>query len=322
MSRPLRLEYANAHYHVMNRGRGRQGIFHGPAYYQAFLTCLEEAHQRFRLQILAYCLMGNHYHLLLKTPEGNLSRNMRHINGHYTQRYNRLKKTDGPLFRGRYKAILIDADSYLLQVSRYIHRNPIETKKPLVAKLEAYPWSSYRSYLNQATSPGWLAREEVLSMLNSQRRFQAYRNYVEQGIDETTHNFYGLKTLPGVWGDKTFVQQAYKKLDIQNNEISLSTFKARPSMEQVIEYVARRYQCPEENIRYTARGKGRKNRARWIAMYLCQELCGETLSRIADVFNVGHYSTVSQTIGRLKREIAEDKRLMKQVNMLSQDLTP
>jgi len=105
MSRPLRIEYEDAIYHVMNRGRLRQKIYPGDEYYSAFLQCLS---------ILSYCLMGNHYHLLVKTPRGNISRAMRHINGLYTQRYNRLKHTDGVLFRGRYKAILIDASSYLL----------------------------------------------------------------------------------------------------------------------------------------------------------------------------------------------------------------
>ena len=92
MVRPLRIEYDDAVYHVMNRGRGRVLIFHGEAYYQAYLRCIEEADQRFGSQCLAYCLMGNHYHLLIKTPRGNLSRIMRHIDGLYTQRYNRLKK--------------------------------------------------------------------------------------------------------------------------------------------------------------------------------------------------------------------------------------
>ena len=112
----------------MNRGRGRRWIFHGDAYYEAFLGTLEEAHDRHDARIHAYCLMGNHYHLLIETPLANLDRIMRHINGLYTQRYNRLKRTDGPLFRGRYKSILVDETAYLLQVSRYIHRNPIEVK--------------------------------------------------------------------------------------------------------------------------------------------------------------------------------------------------
>ena len=128
MPRPLRIEYENAYYHVMNRGRGRQRIFHDKNYFEAFLKTLEEAHQRFGIEILCYCLMSNHYHLLVKTPEANLGRAMRHINGLYTQRYNRLKQTDGSLFRGRYKAILVEEDSYQLQLSRYIHRNPIGAK--------------------------------------------------------------------------------------------------------------------------------------------------------------------------------------------------
>ena len=122
MPRPVRIQYEDGLYHVMNRGRARQKIFHGPAYYSTFLQTLEEAHNRFDAQIHAYCLMGNHYHLLMGAPRANLDRIMRHVNGVYTQRYNRLKRTDGLLFRGGYKAILVDEDAYLLQVGRYIHR--------------------------------------------------------------------------------------------------------------------------------------------------------------------------------------------------------
>jgi len=122
MPRPQRIEYENAFYHVMNRGRGKQIVFHSDEYYLSFLTLLAETRQRFGCVIHAYCLMANHYHLLIETPRANLSRIMRHINGVYTQRYNRLKKTDGPLFRGRYKSILVEQDAYLLQLTRYIHR--------------------------------------------------------------------------------------------------------------------------------------------------------------------------------------------------------
>lgn len=322
MSRPLRIEYEQAIYHVMSRGRGRQFIFHGDDYYDAFLACLEEANRRFGLQVLCYCLMGNHYHLLLQTPEANLSRCMRHINGHYTQRYNRLKKTDGPLLRGRYKAILIDAESYLLQVSRYIHRNPIETKKPLVKKVENYPWSSYQYYIRPVKAPAWLGREAILAALNSRRPYRAYADYVLQGTDEQTERFYAHKALPGIWGSKQFTQDAYAKLGRESVEISMKQMVERPPIGQVIEYVAEIYQCEENAIKNTARGKGKKNLARWVAMYLSQEVCGETLPIIAKAFNVGHYSTVSQTIRRLKHEMAEDKNLGKRVNMLSQDLTP
>lgn len=134
MPRPLRIHFPNAWYHVMNRGAGGQKIFKNNIHRTMFLELLEECHRMFNLKICAYCLMDNHYHLLVSTPDANLSRVMRHINGVYTQKFNRLLKIDGPLFRGRYKAQLVDDDCYQLIVSRYIHLNPVEAglvNKPL-----------------------------------------------------------------------------------------------------------------------------------------------------------------------------------------------
>ncbi len=174
MPRAQRIEYENAFYHVMNRGRARQMVFHDDRYYQVFLKTLAEAHQRFYCVIHAYCLMGNHYHLLLETLHANLGRIMRHINGVYTQRYNWLKKTDGSLFRGRYKAILVDIDAYLLQLSRYIHRNPIDMKEPVVCDLAKYQWSSYPAYIAKVTAPSWLFREATYQMLGNKQRYKGY----------------------------------------------------------------------------------------------------------------------------------------------------
>src|SRR3990167_3519219 len=155
MPRPLRIQYANAWYHVMNRGAGRKNIFNKKAHRLIFLELLEECHRMFNIKIYAYCLMDNHYHLLLSTPDANLSRAMRHLNGVYTQRYNRMSKTDGPLFKGRYKAQIIDEDCYLLIVSRYIHLNPV--KAALVKNPGDYKWSSYLAYIGVARSPAWLS---------------------------------------------------------------------------------------------------------------------------------------------------------------------
>ena len=110
MSRSLRIEYPNAFYHVMNRGAGRQAVYLIDDDYEMFLEAVKESSKFFGIRIVAYCLMPNHYHLLLQTPKANLSRAMRHLNGVYTQRFNRYHKTDGPLFRGRYKAILVQED--------------------------------------------------------------------------------------------------------------------------------------------------------------------------------------------------------------------
>ena len=125
----------------MNRGLSYQDIYLADEHHQMFIDTLVEATSMFKAECHAYCLMNNHYHLLLRTPMGNLSRVMRHSNGVYTQRFNSNVNRDGPLFRGRYKGISIDADAYLLQVSRYIHRNPLDAG--LVTRIDQYRWSSY-----------------------------------------------------------------------------------------------------------------------------------------------------------------------------------
>ncbi len=209
MPRAERIEYNDAYYHVMNRGRQRQRIFHDDRYYQAFLAGLEEAHQRFGLEVNAYCLLGNHYHLLVKTTHGNLSRCMQHINGLYTQRHNRLKRTDGPLFRGRYKAILIESDAYLAQLTRYIHRNPIDMKQPLVKRLETYPWSSYPAYVNKAPSPTWLYRQETYALFGNGHRYSGYRAFVELGVEEEIRKFYQQPRQALLLGSDDFKTRVY-----------------------------------------------------------------------------------------------------------------
>jgi putative transposase len=220
MVRPLRVEYKDAYYHVMSRGKGKQFIFHGDIYYERFLQCIEQAHQRFGIEVHAYCLMGNHYHLLMKTPKGNLSRAMRHINGVYTQKYNFLKKSDGPLFRGRYKTILIEASSYLLEVSRYIHRNQVELKTPLVDKLVDYRWSSYPAYLNKTDTPKWLVKEDIQGELGVLHPVPAYQRFVDRGLDEEPQKFYARNVWPAIRGSEDFVETAYANVLSHDRDIA------------------------------------------------------------------------------------------------------
>ncbi len=126
MARPLKIEYPGAWYHVMNRGKRAEKIFHDRHDYQVFVELLEESSEMWNVKVAAYCLMTNHYHIHVQTPDANISRSMRHINGVYTQRFNRRHRCDGQLFRSRYKSILVSGGSYLLQLVRYIHRNPVE----------------------------------------------------------------------------------------------------------------------------------------------------------------------------------------------------
>jgi putative transposase len=322
MTRPLRIEYEDAYYHVMNRGRDRQCIFPDANYYDDFLACIDEAHKRFGIEIHAYCLMGNHYHLLIKTPRGNLSRSMRHIDGVYTQRHNRRNHTDGSLFRGRYKSIVIDASAYLLQVSRYIHRNPVELRIPLVTQLEDYSWSSFAAFINKKKAPDWLNRDTVYSELGSPQKYRGYQKFVEQGNDIDTQKFYQLKNTPSILGSKSFREQAYSKAQSLDLEIDKKGLKQPIPLSKIVQAVAMHYDVPLDDILKTKRGKGRKNVPRRLAMKLCQEVGGAKLLDIAKLFHVDHYSTVSQTISRLNRQLNEDARTSQAFNVLSQDLTP
>jgi putative transposase len=154
MSRPLRIEFPGAIYHVTSRGDRREPIYQDDADRHAHLAVLAQAMDRFDAQVLAYCLMGNHYHLVLHTRQANLSRLMRHVNGVYTQAFNRQHGLVGHLFQGRFKAILVDRDAYLLEVCRYVELNPVRAK--MVAAPLDWPWSSYAAHVLQADTPAWL----------------------------------------------------------------------------------------------------------------------------------------------------------------------
>lgn len=285
MPRPLRIEYENAYYHVMNRGRARQKIFHGKAYFELFLLTLAEAHERFGLEVLCYCFMGNHYHLLVKTPEANLGRIMRHINGVYTQRYNRLKKTDGALFRGRYKAICVEEDSYQLQLSRYIHRNPLEAR--MVQNLKEYEWSSYQYYIDRKlTAPKWLFRSDIYNQLGAKRKIgERYRLFVEQGVDEEIQAFYGKGNVMPYLGSDEFRAWAYSQRSTDEQGITKKERSLfRPRLVDIIDAVSMVFSIPTESILHSQRGT--ENVPRWVAMYLCQQIAGASLADIAKEFGL------------------------------------
>ncbi len=155
MAHPLRLEFPGALYHVTARGNARQAIVLDDRDRALFLVCLGETVARLDWICHAYCLMDNHYHLLIETPEGHVSRGMRQLNGVFTQRMNRRHGRVGHLFQGRFKAILVERESYLLELCRYIVLNPI--RAGMVTQLERYPWSSYPATRGFVVRPGWLA---------------------------------------------------------------------------------------------------------------------------------------------------------------------
>jgi putative transposase len=154
MTRPLRLEFEGAHYHVTSRGDRREAIFEDDDDRREWLAVLAEALDRFQATVYAYCLMDNHFHVVLQTHRPNLSRLMRHVNGVYTLRYNRRHGKVGHLFQGRFKAVLVDQESYFLEVCRYVDLNPVRARA--VRQPLQWPWSSYRAHVGRAPGLAWL----------------------------------------------------------------------------------------------------------------------------------------------------------------------
>ena len=319
MARPLRIEYPDATYHVCNYGLDSQRVFPSAKYFEAFLDGLGETCARLNVEVHAYCLLRDQYHLVVKTPEANLSRFMRQVDGLYTQQYQRLKRTDGSLFRGRYKAVLVQADKYLLPLSRFIH------SKVKAADLNNYPYSSYTCFTRKAKPPAWFKRDDTLKQLRTTaaKRAAAYKKYVAQGVDEEFAHFYGKKNLSSVMGDIKFRNGAQKKRSATTvRGVSRgANAKWRPSCKQIITAVARQFKVSEVSIYKAARGPGSKNVPRWVAMYLCQELSAVTLQSIAKLFRLKRYGTVSTTVGKLKLEFTENPKVLATTERLATQLS-
>ena len=311
MPRPLRIEFENACYHVMDRSVAGRSAFTSPQCYQAFLDILGKTCFRYGLEVHSYCLIHNQYHLLIKTPKGNLSRVMRYINGVYTQRYNSLNSTDGPLFKGRFKAVLIEYGDTLLKLSKYIHCRPIAIKKPVVKSLIDYPWSSYPAYIGQAAPMDWLSQGDFLAMIDSENKPQNYADYMASEVDENILQLYGRSHLPSIIGSKKF-----------KVSVACATNMPKPhaqadfTMTQIISGVAAFYDVTNEDITRVVRGPQKVNYKRKLAMYMCQELAGEKLTEIAREFNLSSMGAASHATHNVRQLIKEDNEFKQHVEHL------
>lgn len=275
MARPLRIEFPGAVYHVTSRGNAKGMIYEDDRDRHKFLDILGSVVRKHRWLCHAYCLMGNHYHLLIETPEGNLSRGMRQLNGIYTQAYNRRHKRPGHLFQGRYKAILVEKDSYLLALCRYIVLNPVAAG--MVKAPGDWPWSSYLATAGLTAAPELLTTDWLTAQFASTRRkaYRLYRDFVCRGIDQ-----------PSIWeklrggvllGDEGFVCRFQTRLSekIRQEEIpKCQRLLHRPSLDELL--------ATETGNRALA---ARDAHVEW----------GYNLKEIAEYWEV-HYSTVSRLV--------------------------
>ncbi len=276
MTRPLRIQYPGAWYHIMNRGRRREDIFSTKEDYIAFIEVLKEAVSLWNINIVAYCLMPNHYHLLIHTPEGNLSRCMRHINGVYTQRYNRTNRHDGQLFRGRYKSILLDSDNYLTVLVRYIHRNPL--RAGMVGRLEDYVWTSHNGYLSKSSKWNWLNKDAFFILLTSVKsnRLKEYREFVGEEDSDDIVGVFSKKKMPSILGVEKFVDWAKEKYTGSSIQEEIPEAKVLvPGKKKIKESVCNVFSVDTKSLYGIHRGV--TNEARNVAVYLSRLLRRDSL---------------------------------------------
>lgn len=273
MARPLRLELAGGLYHITSRGDGREDIYLSDADREAWLLVLGEVCKRFNWVCHAWCQMSNHYHLLIETPEANLAKGMRQLNGVYTQRFNRLHGRVGHVFQGRYKAVLVERDSYLLELARYIVLNPL--RAGMVKRLEDWPWSSYLATCGQAVASEWLQTDWILAQFGRQRAsaIRKYVAFVHEGA-----------RLPSVWtqlqgqiylGSESFVKKMQAQIAKQPSLAEIPRTQRR-TLTQPLGDFERRYDRNEAIARAYLSGQ-------------------HTMAAIAAHFGV-HYTTVSRLV--------------------------
>ncbi len=274
MARPLRIEFSGALYHVTARGNDKGDIYKNDADRKQFLHLLNLTINRHDWYCHAYCLMSNHYHFLIETNTPSLSKGMKYLNGTYTQYFNKSNKRSGHIFQGRYKAILIEKESYLLELARYIVLNPIRARMVRAAK--DWPWSSYRATAGFTTAASCLTTDWILSGFAKTRKVsqQRYRDFVKQG-----------KNQPSPWkslknqiylGSNQFVDDMQCKLDPEQSLNDIPK-KQKQSPPKLLSYFEKCYSIRDEAMAFA---------------YLSGHY---TLSEVGEWFGVS-YATVSRAV--------------------------
>jgi putative transposase len=305
MGRPIRIEYPGALYHVTSRGNEKKEIFREDRDKQKFLEILNEYHDRFGILIHSYVLLDNHYHLILETPIGNLVKIMHGINSRYTGYFNRKYQRVGHLLQGRYRAILVEKDAYLLALSRYVHLNPI--RAGITDNLEKYSWSSYLGFIQPRKKVSWMDYDWVLSQFGNNLDLcrKKYKEYVYQGLREKEK----LKLGERILGSKGFIEKTqdfFKGKAIDPEVPGRKHLQKQIKPDEILNAVAEFWKMKEKEV--TRRGQ-RNHTARKIAIHLIKRYCGLGNQEIGKFFGGLHYSAISQASARFTKVIERDKDL-------------
>jgi REP element-mobilizing transposase RayT len=302
MVRPLRIEYEGALYHITARGNERKDIFLNEGDWKRLLSLLKEASQRYRAIIHAYCFMPNHYHLLIETTRANLSRIMHNINTAYTGYFNYKHRRVGHLFQGRYRAILVDKESYLIELSRYIHLNPVRAK--LVRRPQDWPWSSYRDYIGLEREGDWIDKSWIYGEFDPDQAEAKglYREFVEEGLTRKIRNPFKDAVAQLVLGREEFVEEIRERIEnIPDNRETPSRkrLRSQPEIGKIVRQVAGYFGIKEEAMHTSEK---RKNLPRQISIYLVRKYTDTGISEIGRYFGGVGYSAVSQIVKRLEEK--------------------
>jgi putative transposase len=300
MARPLRIEYPNAFYHVTSRGNERRAIFRSKGDYERLFGYFESATERYGARIHCFCLMPNHYHLLLETPRANLHRILHHLNTSYTNYFNVKTGRVGHLFQGRYRAILVQKDTYALELSRYIHLNPVRAH--LVEEPSQYPWSSCLTYIEGEKRWNWLEREFILGQLSSnegeaRRRYEAF---VREGMVKSLEDPLRKVVASTLLGTERFIEKVRERF-----------IKKAASHREFSSIV-------KESERVFGKGTVESRR---VALYLSHRLSGLSLEDIGKSFGGIGPSAVTQNTRRLEIILEQDKRFLVKVQKLRKILS-
>jgi REP element-mobilizing transposase RayT len=318
MTRPLRIQYPGAYYHITCRGNERRSIFADEKDLSLFLEKLALSLEIYNVILLAYVCMRNHFHLIVTTPRGNLSEFMRHFNISYTTAYNHRHHRSGHLYQGRYKAFLIDADNYLLAVSRYIHLNPVRTRiaegKSAEEKrriLMKYRWSSLQGYLSPGKRVRFLSCSEILNYTGGDnvRGREGYRRYVQIGLGKGLENPLELGKGHGVVGENEFIKWVKGKIgrvgDARREQPALRELGRLLEPEELIRYYVQIVGKKKEEICR----KGTQLAERGMLMELLYRFCNIPQPEIGRLLGGIDYSAVSQSRRRLQAGLAKDAKL-------------
>ncbi len=306
MPRPLRIEFENAWYHVSNRGAGGRAIFLKPEHTQLFVSILEDCINTFGIEVHAFCFLADSYHLLIKTPQPNLSQAMRQLNGMYTQKFNKEQHLDGPLFRGRYRATILE-EKYALPICRFIDLQPIAHR--YVEQPLHYKWSSYRAHIGKPKTLNWLHTDIIKAHCDD------YQDFVNQGIDSEIKTFYCKKKQPAILGSYQF---KHNLMNPEAQKTKTAPPALGPSMESIIKATASYFDVSVEQIKMSRRGQ--TNIPRAVAIYLSRKLGHHILTEIAAVYSDISHAAVGTTVKRFQELLQRDNSLKQSLDYLTRTL--